>query len=245
MVVEEDRERIRHMFGRATDGEEMKYETVIYSTNQERVELGVVLAPVIVDKQVVGNYIIMKDITDEKRVKRLSETIESHRYEQKQFAVMVLDLDRFKVINDSLGHIYGDLFLQEMSRRIKDKLNGEDVTLARMGGDEFAILVHQYTSLGDITRLAERIIQAIAKPCYLKESEFYVTGSIGIAVFPDHGQDAIELLQHADTAMYEVKKNGKNGYQFFSAELHHELRERMVLENDLRKALDRGEFVLH
>ncbi|OMF06951.1 PAS domain S-box protein [Paenibacillus amylolyticus] len=268
MVVEEDRERIRHMFGRATDGEEMKYETVIYRTNQERVELGVVLAPVIVDKQVVGNYIIMKDITDEKRVKvrnyhlafhdelsglpnrrmfnqRLSETIESHRNEHKQFAVMVLDLDRFKVINDSLGHIYGDLFLQEMSRRIKDELNGEDVTLARMGGDEFAILVHQYTSLGDITRLAERIIQAIAKPCYLKESEFYVTGSIGIAVFPDHGQDAVELLQHADTAMYEVKKNGKNGYQFFSAELHHELRERMVLENDLRKALDRGEFVLH
>ncbi|NMI05805.1 EAL domain-containing protein [Paenibacillus sp. SZ31] len=268
MVVEEDRERIRHMFGRATDGEEMKYETVIYSTNQERVELGVVLAPVIVDKQVVGNYIIMKDITDEKRVKvrnyhlafhdeltglpnrrmfnqRLSETMESHRYEQKQFAVMVLDLDRFKVINDSLGHIYGDLFLQEMSRRIKDELNGEDVTVARMGGDEFAILVHQYTNLGDITRLAERIIQAIAKPCYLKESEFYVTGSIGIAVFPDHGQDAVELLQHADTAMYEVKKNGKNGYQFFSAALHHELRERMILENDLRKALDRGEFVLH
>ncbi|MCW3794411.1 EAL domain-containing protein [Paenibacillus sp. LS1] len=268
MVVEEDRERIRHMFVRATDGEEMKYETVIYSAKQERVELGVVLAPVIVDEQVVGNYIIMKDITDEKRVKvrnyhlafhdeltglpnrrmfnqRLSETIESHRYEQKQFAVMVLDLDRFKVINDSLGHIYGDLFLQEMSRRIKDELNGEDVTLARMGGDEFAILVHQYTSLGDITRVAERIIQAIAKPCYLKESEFYVTGSIGIAVFPDHGQDAVELLQHADTAMYEVKKNGKNGYQFFSAELHHELRERMVLENDLRKALDRGEFVLH
>ncbi|WP_340399548.1 EAL domain-containing protein [Paenibacillus sp. FSL H8-0079] len=268
MIVEEDRERIRHMFGRATDGEEMKYETVIYSTNQERVELGVVLAPVIVDKQVVGNYIIMKDITDEKRVKvrnyhlafhdeltglpnrrmfnqRLSETMESHRYEQKQFAVMVLDLDRFKVINDSLGHIYGDLFLQEMSRRIKDELNGEDVTVARMGGDEFAILVHQYTNLGDITRLAERIIQAIAKPCYLKESEFYVTGSIGIAVFPDHGQDAVELLQHADTAMYEVKKNGKNGYQFFSAALHHELRERMILENDLRKALDRGEFVLH
>ncbi|MFE4713066.1 EAL domain-containing protein [Paenibacillus sp. NPDC056722] len=268
LVVEEEQERIRELFLRTIDGEAVRYETVLRHGSQDRIHVSVVLAPVIVDEQVVGSYIILRDITEEKRAEEkhlylafhdeltglpnrrkfnqtISEMIEVRSQDQKPFAVMVMDIDRFKIINDSLGHIYGDLFLQEVSSRILRIVNSDQAMLARMGGDEFAVLFYPDTDVENSAVLADKIIQEIGQPYYLKDNEFYVTASIGIALFPEHGQDAVQLLKNADTAMYEVKKNGKNGHQFYSVELYAVLQERMELEADLRKALERKELVLY
>ncbi|MFF2019332.1 EAL domain-containing protein [Paenibacillus sp. NPDC058177] len=268
LVVEEEQERIRELFLRTIDGEAVRYETVLRHGSHDRIHVSVVLAPVIVDEQVVGSYIILRDITEEKRAEEkhlylafhdeltglpnrrkfnqtISEMIEVRSQDQKPFAVMVMDIDRFKIINDSLGHIYGDLFLQEVSSRILRIVNSDQAMLARMGGDEFAVLFYPDTDVENSAVLADKIIQEIGQPYYLKDNEFYVTASIGIALFPEHGQDAVQLLKNADTAMYEVKKNGKNGHQFYSVELYAVLQERMELEADLRKALERKELVLY
>lgn len=267
-IIEEDREPIREMFVRTFQGEELRYETAIMTGQAEHIDISILLAPVIVDNQFAGNYIIARDITEEKQTKErirylafhdeltglpnrrmfnqsLSSMIEAYRTMQKSFAVMVMDIDRFKMINDSLGHIYGDIFLQEMSGRIIEVLEGEQVVLARMGGDEFAAIFPEHKDAEHTLHLAERIIQATSTPFHLKDNDFYVTGSMGIAVFPEHGEDAVQLLINADTAMYEVKKQGKNGYLLFSQEVHTQLQERMELETDMRKALDRSEFILH
>ncbi|NUU63501.1 EAL domain-containing protein [Paenibacillus agri] len=268
LVVEEEQERIRELFLRTIDGEAVRYETVLRHGSHDRIHVSVVLAPVIVDEQVVGSYIILRDITEEKRAEEkhlylafhdeltglpnrrkfnqtISEMIEVRSQDQKPFAVMVMDIDRFKIINDSLGHIYGDLFLQEVSSRILRIVNSDQAMLARMGGDEFAVLFYPDTDVENSAVLADKIIQEIGQPYYLKDNEFYVTASIGIALFPEHGQDVVQLLKNADTAMYEVKKNGKNGHQFYSVELYAVLQERMELEADLRKALERKELVLY
>ncbi|MET1167972.1 diguanylate cyclase, partial [Bacillus velezensis] len=168
------------------------------------------------------------------------------------FAVMVMDIDRFKMINDSLGHSIGDVFLREVSNRImkaieaSDPLAMENVMLARMGGDEFTLVVTQGQATEvRVAELAKQIVEAIQLPYRLKENDFYVTASIGIAMYPDHGVGVDALLTHADSALYEVKKNGKNGFQFYTAQLDSELYERIELEGYLRKALGRDEMVLY
>ncbi|WP_246188073.1 EAL domain-containing protein [Paenibacillus tengchongensis] len=268
IVVEEERGRMHELFSRSFGGEYIGYETTIVHQEGHRVDISVINAPVTVDGQVVGTYVIARDVTEDKQVKErnhylafhdeltglpnrrmfnqlLEQAIEAHSGKQEPFGVMVLDLDRFKMINDSLGHLYGDLFLQEMSNRIRNSVVNENVILARLGGDEFALLCRFTRKQMNVTDIAEAMIAAVAQPYHLKEREFYVTMSIGIAFYPYHGQDPVQLLKNADTAMYEVKKNGKNDYHFFSEELNGELLERLELEGDLRKALERNEFVLH
>lgn len=268
IVAEEDRERMVAVFSQAFEGTEVSYEAGIFHQDGRRVEVSVINAPVMVDGQVVGTYVIARDVTEEKRIKEknhylafhdeltglpnrrmfnqlLSQTIEKHCGKQEPFAVMAMDLDRFKFINDSLGHMYGDLFLQEMSSRIRNSVVNENVTLARMGGDEFAMLCRFTRKNMNVTAIAEQMISAISKPFRLKDKDFYITVSIGIAFYPNHGQDATELLKNADTAMYEVKKNGKNDYHFFSDEMIGTLAEQLEMEGDLRKALAAGELRLH
>ncbi|UQZ32960.1 PAS domain S-box protein [Paenibacillus sp. PK3_47] len=268
IVAEEDRERMHDVFSSAFEGKEVSYETGIVHQDGRRVEVNVINAPVMVDGQVVGTYVIARDVTEEKRIKEknhylafhdeltglpnrrmfnqlLSQTIEKHSGKQEPFAVIAMDLDRFKFINDSLGHLYGDFFLQEMSCRIRNSVVNENVTLARMGGDEFAMLCRFTRKNMNVTAIAEQMIRAIEKPFHLKDRDFYITASIGIAFFPDHGQDAAELLKNADTAMYEVKKNGRNDYHFFSDDMNGQLAEQLELEGDLRKALENGELMLH
>lgn len=264
-IVPEDQERTREMFMKSRDGEMQTYQTAIMHRLGHRVELSVINAPVILDGQVVGSYIIAKDITEEKQSKEkiqhlafhdeltgmpnrrlfnelLGQMIDSGA---KQFAVMVMDLDRFKLINDSLGHTYGDQFLQEMCERIRRCVEGKHVTLARMGGDEFTLLCDSSYGPNEAADLAEQIIKAIGVPYRLKENDFYVTASIGIAVYPNDGTDAVQLLKNADTAMYEVKKNGKNGYQFYTGELNEQLQEKIELEVDLRQAISRKQLYLN
>ncbi|MDD9271772.1 EAL domain-containing protein [Paenibacillus sp. GCM10023248] len=264
-IVQEEQEHTMEMFRKSSEGEMQNFQTAIIRQDGRRIELSIVNAPVILDGQVVGTYIIAKDITEEKRSKekikylayhdeltgmpnrrmfneKISKLIEN-KYEK--FAVMVLDLDRFKLINDSLGHTYGDLFLREVCERILQCMDKTNVLLARMGGDEFTLLCDSSYDNHGVTKLAERIIQAIATPYRLKDNEFYVTASIGIAVYPADGTDAVQLLKNADTAMYEVKKNGKNGYQFYTSDLNAQLQEKIVLETDLRKAIACKQLSLH
>lgn len=268
IIVYEDQERVKQMFQRSFAGETLNHETAIIREDGMRIELNVAHVPVVVDGEVVGSYIIFKDITAEKRAQMkvnhlafhdeltglpnrrkfnqaIAETIEQSSTSDSHFAVMVLDIDRFKIINDSLGHMVGDQFLQEVSGRIQQAIEGQDVMLARMGGDEFTLLCRNYETQDTIKRLAEQIISCIQAPYRLKDSDFYVSASIGIALFPSHGQDAVQLLKNADTAMYEVKKKGKNDYQFFTGELDRVLQEKIELEGDLRKAIERGELLLH
>lgn len=268
IIVHEDQERVKQMFQRSFKGETLNHETAIIRADGMRIELNVANVPVVVDGEVVGSYIIFKDITAEKRAQlkvnhlafhdeltglpnrrkfnqAIAETIEQSSTSDSHFAVMVLDIDRFKIINDSLGHMVGDQFLQEVSGRIQQAITGQDVMLARIGGDEFTLLCRNYETQDTIKRLAEKIISCIQAPYRLKDSDFYVSASIGIALFPSHGQDAVQLLKNADTAMYEVKKKGKNDYQFFTGELDRVLQEKIELEGDLRKAIERGELLLH
>jgi diguanylate cyclase (GGDEF)-like protein/PAS domain S-box-containing protein len=159
-------------------------------------------------------------------------------------AVMFLDLDRFKIINDTLGHTLGDQLLQVVSKRLVSCVR-EDDTVARLGGDEFTIVLEDVADAGDIGSVAEKIIRMLSQPMTLEGHEIFVTTSIGIAIYPDDGDTADTLIKHADAAMYRAKDKGRNNYQFFTADMNVRALERLTMENSLRKALERNEFVLY
>jgi diguanylate cyclase len=175
---------------------------------------------------------------------RLDQAIaqaERHRY---RFAVLVVDLDRFKSVNDSLGHMAGDALLKEVSRRLALTLRKAD-TLARLGGDEFVLILNEITGPQDAESVASKVLADFARPVIVSELELHTSASIGISICPDDGTDAQTLLQHADAAMYHAKNNGRNAYQFFAPAMNAFARERLELENGLRRALEQREFVLH
>ncbi|WP_293763911.1 EAL domain-containing protein [uncultured Aquitalea sp.] len=161
-----------------------------------------------------------------------------------KLAVMFIDLDRFKLINDSFGHQAGDELLREIGQRLSAAL-GDKHLLARLGGDEFTLLLSEVEDQAELASTAETILAVLGRGLRLEEHEVFVTGSIGISVFPNDGIDARTLLKNADVAMYRAKDAGKNTYQFFDAEMNNQTFERLLLENGLRLALERGEFELH
>ncbi len=177
-------------------------------------------------------------------VERLNHAIvHAHRSGQ-QVAVMFLDLDRFKLINDTLGHSVGDRLLQAIGQRLIACMR-EDDTVARMGGDEFTILIENVPDTGNLSSLAQKIITELSQPIILDGHEIVVTTSIGICVYPDDSEQADALIKHADAAMYLAKEKGRNNFQFFTAEMNAHAFERMTMETRLRKALERQEFALH
>jgi diguanylate cyclase (GGDEF)-like protein len=168
---------------------------------------------------------------------------ESSRY-GKQLAVLFVDLDRFKNINDTLGHAAGDLLLQEVGRRLKSCLRESDV-VARMGGDEFVVLLPNIDSAADVATVAHKILTATSKSFATQGQKFHVTASIGICIYPGCGDDERSLMQNADIAMYQAKEEGKNNFQFYSEAMNPHSFERLALESSLRRALEQGEFELH
>ena len=175
---------------------------------------------------------------------RLDQAIAQAERREKRFAVMVMDLDRFKSINDSLGHLCGDELLKEAGRRLASRLRRTD-TLARLAGDEFVILINEIGGLHDAESVASGVLADIGRPVALAGLDVHVSASIGISVYPDDGIDAETLLQHADAAMYHAKKNGRSGFQFFTSTMNTFARARLELENGLRRAIARNEFELH
>ncbi|MFN2461269.1 MAG: EAL domain-containing protein [Candidatus Velthaea sp.] len=176
-------------------------------------------------------------------VERLKEALTAAALRRSRVAVMFLDLDRFKDVNDTLGHTLGDRLLRTIGERLAETV-GADGVVARHGGDEFIIMFSQDPSSEHAAALAERIIAAIDQAIEIEGYEQFLTTSVGISMYPNDGGDADTLMKHADVAMYRAKERGRNTYQFFTPALNASLRTRISQEKSLRKALDRGEFVV-
>ena len=174
----------------------------------------------------------------------LDHAIQSAQRNKKQLAVLFIDLDRFKTINDSLGHEAGDLLLKEMALRFKQSLRNVDV-VGRLGGDEFIILIEDFNDLHQVEILAHKILSTVIKPMILMEEECRVTASIGISVYPKDGQDEQSLMKNADIAMYFAKEEGKNIYQFYTENIQSMSNERLTIETNLRYAMERNELFLN
>ncbi|TFG92649.1 MAG: bifunctional diguanylate cyclase/phosphodiesterase, partial [Syntrophobacterales bacterium] len=167
----------------------------------------------------------------------------AQRYER-QLAVFFIDLDRFKIINDTLGHDAGDQLLQEIAIRLKQTLRAMDV-IARLGGDEFVILIEEVSDLSQVTTVAHNVLSAVIKPMSIMDQECRVTASIGISIYPKDGEDEQSLMKNADIAMYFAKEEGKNNYQFYSKDIKAQSIERLLIETNLRQALKLDELSLH
>lgn len=159
-------------------------------------------------------------------------------------AVLFLDLDRFKTINDSLGHLVGDKLLQHVAQRLATCLHEAD-TISRIGGDEYVIVLPNIAETSKVADTAHEILTVLATPVVVDGQTFHTSASIGISLYPNDGQDVQTLMKYADTAMYHAKENGRNNFQFFTPQLNLWASERLAMENDLRQALEQGQFLLH
>lgn len=217
--------------------------------------------------EVVGTVSAIKDITELKRnekkiynmeyfdsitglpnkmlfLDRLNVGLANARRTCTKLAVIVLDLDNFKTINDTLGHAFGDRILMQIAEKIKGLLREAD-TVARFGGDEFIVLQPGLKDITDITRVADRILENFRSPWILEGREYYITASMGIAVYPNDGQDESTLVKNADIAMYRAKDKGKNNYELFMESMNRKIIDKLNLENALRHAIAKEDFVLY
>jgi len=219
------------------------------------------------DRKFIGTYGIARDITDRIEAEeiirfqayhdmltrlpnrtllkdRLHQAIAHAKRNKNNLSVMFLDLDRFKVINDTLGHMVGDKLLQAVAMRLRHCLREGD-TLARIGGDEFTLLLPEVHSKNDAEVIASKIIKSLKMPFKIDSHELFVSTSIGISQYPEDGQTMESLIKHADIAMYSVKGKGKNGYEFYHLDMLDVYSKHLSLENDLRRAMDDNQFKLY
>lgn len=187
---------------------------------------------------------------------QLGQALQAARREERYVAILFLDLDNFKRVNDTLGHTIGDLLLQDVGARLAQSVRGEDSvarnpsaqpnsTVARLGGDEFTVLLSRIAQTQDAAKVAQRILDSLALPSAVGGHELFVSASIGIAVYPFDGEEIETLLKNADAAMYQAKSDGRGRYCFYSPSMNATALEKLNLERGLRKALERGELVLY
>ncbi len=175
---------------------------------------------------------------------RLGLTMVQAKRSGAKVAAMFIDLDRFKLANDTFGHLKGDELLKQAAQRLQCVLRETD-TLARVGGDEFTVLLPDLRSREDATIVASKLVDAVAKPFVINGCDVFLTASIGIAIYPDDGDDVETLLRHADIAMYDIKSQGRNGFGFFLPIMDELSSRRLNLEGEIRRALEQGQFALH
>ncbi|MGE4578270.1 MAG: putative bifunctional diguanylate cyclase/phosphodiesterase [Desulfuromonadales bacterium] len=172
---------------------------------------------------------------------RLNQALAKARRSGEQVAIVFLDLDRFKKINDTLGHEAGDQLLKDVAARLRTCIRQSD-TVARLGGDEFVLVLEEINQPGPVITVAKKILSALAQPFVIDDYELYITTSIGISLFPSDGDEATGLMKCADVAMYRVKQQGRNNYQFYQPDMNARAREMLLMEGALRKALDHNEL---
>src|ERR1039457_6417591 len=174
---------------------------------------------------------------------RLTKALADARRQKYKIALLFLDLDRFKDINDSLGHSVGDLLLQEVAERLKRFGRGQD-TVARLGGDEFLIMLTHVKDVSDAAVATERLRDAMTAEFVIEGHHLNVSCSVGISIFPEHGADAETLIKNADAAMYGAKENGRKNFRFFTDDMNAQVVERLTLESSLRRAIPEKELFL-
>lgn len=247
-------------------GQSRNFDCVIVHKSGKRIEVNNTNVPVLVEGDVVGVYTIVRDITERKQTEwqmnhmahhdeltglpnrrlfeqQLNKAIAEHRQNRLSAAVLFLDVDRFKLVNDSQGHDVGDLLLRSAADRLRGAVMDAGI-VARLGGDEFSVLLTEGVSRQSVQDLAARIIRELDIPFSLRGKDVHITASIGIAIYPEDGDSLVTLMKNADAAMYSAKENGKNTFHFYDQAMNDSLFEQVQLENELRKALDRGEFFL-
>jgi diguanylate cyclase (GGDEF)-like protein/PAS domain S-box-containing protein len=174
---------------------------------------------------------------------RLLKALASARRRNERIALLFLDLDRFKLINDSLGHSFGDLLLKEVAQRLKLWARDQD-TVARIGGDEFLMVINGLEDVEGAAVAAERLMDDMTREFIIQEQKFHISCSVGICIFPEHGSDTEVLIKNADAAMYSAKESGRNTFRFFSDEMNAQVVERLAIEHGLREALENSQFFL-
>ncbi|MGZ9078938.1 MAG: putative bifunctional diguanylate cyclase/phosphodiesterase [Burkholderiales bacterium] len=175
---------------------------------------------------------------------RLAQALTQAQRASQNVGLLFIDVDRFKIVNDTLGHLIGDKLLQRLAQRLVKSVRAED-TVARLGGDEFAIILPHIDKPENAALIAKKALRGLARPLRIDGNEVVVTGSIGVAISSSDGVDAPTLLKNADTAMFRAKNSGRNGYEFYTSEMNQRALEQLHLERQLRRALGRNEFVLH
>ncbi len=263
VISSSDVELARGMFHRSLQGEVHQFEVKIQTKKADHKDLYISTVPIMIGGKIVGVYGIAKDITENNRAEKMIHYLAYHdeltglpnrRYfnekltgllkqdEPEPFAVLLLDFDRFKRINDLFGHEFGDRVLQAIGERIKQVLN-DGFVVARLGGDEFTILVTEEEER--VAGLAKQVLESFHQPLLIDNQECLLTASIGISIYPQHGSDAAELLKHADMAMYDVKDKTTNNFAFYIEDMSNQTLHKIILENDLRRAVDENELVVY
>ncbi|MDB6156386.1 MAG: bifunctional diguanylate cyclase/phosphodiesterase [Gammaproteobacteria bacterium] len=220
----------------AEDGSPVAYEGTVEDITERR------LYQVRIEHQ--ANYDTLTGLANRSLLQdRLQQALLTAASSGRRIAVAFVDLDRFKFINDSLGHHVGDELLKAVAARLKACVRDCD-TVARLGGDEFVLLINGHTGPEYVRQLMDKMLASVAQPWIIEQGDFLVSCSIGVALHPDDGEEALTLLKHADSAMYRAKDSGRNNFQFFTRELNALMTEQLELETHLRRALERNQFVL-
>lgn len=266
-IADKDKKDVQKYIHGAKEGMPQSFEIQSWQKGGQSYYFHMTLIPAAVSGEIIGIYGIARDMTQFKQNQQQVEYMAFHdvltgmanrrKFEDDltrmlhtgkvydmMIAVLFIDLDRFKSINDLLGHTVGDQLLVEAASRLKQHVREKD-TVARQGGDEFTILLTQMFSTKNVITFAEKLLKAFQQPFLLGGQEVYITPSIGIALAPAHGTTATQLIKNADTAMYEAKATGKNKYVVYTKEMSEAEHKRNVLEKELRKAIQNEELLLH
>ncbi len=267
LVTPDDAEKVIEYFREAGQGISKKFRAKVIRKDGSIIEVETEYVPLILEGEIKGVHGFVRDVTQsssyERRIQhlathdvltelpnrhllmdRMQRAIEHSRCTNKQTGVLFMDLNRFKQVNDSLGHDIGDLLLKEISGRLKRCVRETD-TVARVGGDEFVVMLDELASIEAMTTVADAILECVSQPIKLAEHELRISTSIGGSVYPKDGRDVATLLKHADLAMYQAKKKGSGSFRFYDPDMNLRILERLLTESALQRALDKNEFTIH